>query len=68
MTGEAQGLGEHSTLEAVLDVAYNARPDPVQSKDITVFGSGEQRRCFGDVFAVVESLMRLVECEDPCGN
>ena len=22
-------------LEAVLDVAYNARPDPVQSKDIT---------------------------------
>ena len=23
------------TLEAVLDVAYNARPDPVQSKDIT---------------------------------
>jgi Rrf2 family iron-sulfur cluster assembly transcriptional regulator len=23
-------------LEAVLDVAYNARPDPVQSKDITV--------------------------------
>lgn len=23
------------TLEAVLDVAYNARPDPVQSRDIT---------------------------------
>ena len=22
-------------LEAVLDVAYNARPDPVQAKDIT---------------------------------
>ena len=22
-------------IEAVLDIAYNARPDPVQSKDIT---------------------------------
>ena len=25
----------HYALEAVLDVAYNARPDPVQSRDIT---------------------------------
>ena len=22
-------------LEAVLDIAYNARPDPVQSRDVT---------------------------------
>ena len=30
-------------LEAVLDVAYNARPDPVQSKDITRRQSIPQR-------------------------
>lgn len=30
-------------LEAVLDVAYNARPDPVQSKDITARQGVPQR-------------------------
>ncbi len=30
-------------LEAVLDVAYNARPDPVQSKDITERQGVQQR-------------------------
>jgi len=40
----------------------------MQSKDITVYGSGEQRRCLGDVFAVVESLVRLVNCEEARGQ
>lgn len=29
-------------------------------EDITVFGTGEQRRCFGDVGEIVECLVRLV--------
>ena len=29
-------------------------------EDITVYGSGEQQRCFGDVNDVLESLLRLV--------
>ena len=30
-------------------------------EDITVYGTGEQQRCFADVSEVVESLVRLVE-------
>jgi UDP-glucose 4-epimerase len=37
-------------------------------EDITVYGTGEQRRCFADVSNVVESLMRLVECEASRGQ
>ena len=40
----------------------------LQSEDITVYGTGEQRRCFADVFAVVESLVRLVDCPDTRGQ
>ena len=36
--------------------------------DITVYGTGEQRRCFGDVYAVVESLVRLVASPDSIGQ
>lgn len=40
----------------------------LRSDDITVYGDGGQRRCFGDVFAVVESLTRLVDCADATGQ
>jgi UDP-glucose 4-epimerase len=36
--------------------------------DITVFGSGNQKRCFADVVEVVECLMRLVENRDAQGQ
>jgi len=36
--------------------------------DITVFGSGEQQRCFADVGEVVESLVRLAACEAARGE
>jgi len=32
----------------------------LRGEDITVYGTGEQRRCFGDVADVVECLVRLV--------
>jgi UDP-glucose 4-epimerase len=37
-------------------------------EDITVYGSGEQRRCFGDVSEVVESVLRLVDRRDTWGQ
>jgi len=40
----------------------------LRGEDITVYGTGEQRRCFGDVFAVVESLMRLIDCDEATGQ
>lgn len=36
--------------------------------DITVFGTGEQCRCFADVGDVVECLMRLIDCEPARGQ
>lgn len=36
--------------------------------DITVYGSGEQKRCFADVEDVAECLMRLVACEAARGE
>ena len=30
-------------------------------EDITVYGTGEQRRCFADVSEVIESLLRLIQ-------
>jgi UDP-glucose 4-epimerase len=36
--------------------------------DITVYGSGEQRRCFADVADVVECLVRLAACERARGR
>jgi UDP-glucose 4-epimerase len=35
---------------------------------ITVYGTGEQRRCFGDVSDVVEALMRLIDCPEARGE
>lgn len=40
----------------------------LRGEDITVYGSGEQRRCFGDVHAVVECLVRLIGCADAPGQ
>jgi UDP-glucose 4-epimerase len=40
----------------------------LRSEDITVYGSGDQQRCFGDVYAVVESLVRLVGCPEARGQ
>jgi UDP-glucose 4-epimerase len=37
-------------------------------EDITVFGSGEQRRCFGFVSEVVEALVRLVKTPAAVGQ
>ena len=37
-------------------------------EDITVYGSGEQQRCFADVSDVVECLLRLVACEEARGR
>jgi len=37
-------------------------------EDITVFGSGEQRRCFGFVSEVVEALMRLARTPAAIGQ
>lgn len=36
--------------------------------DITVYGTGEQARCFADVGDVVESLIRLVACDAALGK
>lgn len=36
--------------------------------DITVFGSGDQKRCFADVVEVVECLMRLVDNPETRGQ
>jgi UDP-glucose 4-epimerase len=40
----------------------------LRGEDITVYGTGEQRRCFADVTDIVESLMRLIACEDAQGQ
>ena len=40
----------------------------LEGRDITVYGDGEQRRCFGDVFAVVEALERLSACDAALGR
>jgi UDP-glucose 4-epimerase len=40
----------------------------LQGQDITVYGDGEQRRCFGDVFAVVEALANLSACAAASGR
>lgn len=40
----------------------------LRGEDITVYGTGDQRRCFGDVFAVVESVVRLVDCPEATGQ
>ncbi len=37
-------------------------------QDITVYGTGEQSRCFADVSDVVETLMRLIDCEEAKGQ
>ncbi|MDH3214068.1 MAG: GDP-mannose 4,6-dehydratase [Myxococcales bacterium] len=37
-------------------------------EDITVYGSGDQRRCFADVSDVVECLLRLVACDEARGR
>ena len=37
-------------------------------EDITVYGSGEQRRCFADVSEVVECLLRLVRTPETQGQ
>ena len=37
-------------------------------EDITVYGTGDQRRCFADVSEVIESLMRLVDCPEARGQ
>lgn len=40
----------------------------LRNQDITVFGSGEQRRCFGYVGDVVEALMKLVYVPQAAGE
>ena len=35
---------------------------------VSVYGTGEQRRCFADVSDVVESLMRLIACDEAIGK
>ncbi len=40
----------------------------VQGKPITVFGSGEQSRCFAHVKDVIESLMRLIDTPEAVGE
>jgi len=37
-------------------------------RDITVYGSGEQTRCFADVSEVVECLIRLLRCQQARGQ
>ncbi len=37
-------------------------------EDITVYGSGEQRRCFADVGDVIECVMRLIDREEARGE
>jgi UDP-glucose 4-epimerase len=37
-------------------------------EDITVYGTGEQRRCFGYVGEIIECLMRLAETPDAVGK
>ncbi len=37
-------------------------------EDITVYGTGEQRRCFADVSDVIEGLLRLVERREARGR
>jgi len=40
----------------------------LRGEPVTVYGSGEQSRCFGHVRDVVESLVRLVATEDAVGE
>ena len=40
----------------------------VSGKPITVFGDGEQSRCFCDVSDTVEALLRLLRCEAAIGE
>lgn len=40
----------------------------LSGEDITVYGSGEQQRCFADVSEVVESLVRLVATPEARGR
>jgi UDP-glucose 4-epimerase len=40
----------------------------LRGEPITVFGSGDQQRCFADVADVVEALLRLVAIPGACGD
>ncbi len=40
----------------------------VQGKPITVFGGGEQSRCFAHVKDIIESLMRLIDTPEAVGE
>lgn len=37
-------------------------------EDITVYGTGDQSRCFGDVNDIIECLMRLIATDDALGQ
>jgi UDP-glucose 4-epimerase len=52
---------EHTVLPKFLGQA-------LRGDDITVFGDGEQRRCFVDVRDAVGALARLADCEAACGE
>ncbi|HLY63832.1 MAG TPA: GDP-mannose 4,6-dehydratase [Terriglobia bacterium] len=40
----------------------------LKNAPITVFGTGQQKRCFGSVTDVVEAMVRLVSCGGACGE
>lgn len=40
----------------------------LSGEPLTVFGDGEQRRCFASVFDVVDGIMKLVECDRAVGE
>jgi len=39
-----------------------------EGKPVTVYGDGEQRRCFTDVRDTVEALVRLIRCREAIGS
>ncbi len=40
----------------------------LSGEPITVFGDGEQRRCFASVFDVVDGILKLAECDRAVGE
>ena len=40
----------------------------IQGEDITVYGTGEQRRCFADVSDVLDALLKLVDTPSALGQ
>ena len=48
--------------------ARRLRPQALAGEDLTVYGDGEQSRCFTHVGDVVDALLQLIACDEAVGR